>query len=115
MKNKVIYLFAIIGMITLYSCQQATSIQQILEDANSLDGQTLTVKGTVTETANLLIVKYYKIDDGSGEMYIKAQESLPEKGDKVKVTGTFKQYLRLGDNQVMSLVEDSREATVLGF
>ena len=106
--NKILYFFAILGIFTFTSCQQATSIEKLTANANSYDGQEMTVKGTVTETGNLLILKYYKIDDGSGELYIKAKEDLPQEGDKLRVTGKFSQVLKLKNQQLMGLVEESR-------
>ncbi len=106
--NKIIYFLAILGIFTFTSCQQATSIEKLTLHANSYDGQTMTVKGTVTETGNLLVLKYYKVDDGSGELYIKAKEDLPQEGDKVRVTGKFSQILKLKNQQFAGISEESR-------
>ena len=83
-----------------------TKIADIKAAPQRYEGQTVTIAGNVTSTTNLLMVKYYKVSDGTGEMIVVTQSPLPKEGDKVRAKGTVKTEFAIGPNRVMVLVEE---------
>jgi hypothetical protein len=84
-----------------------TKIGDILKDVRAYDGKTVTIAGEVTESANLMIVKYYEVEDGSGKIVVVTERAVPEKGERVRVTGQVNQAFALGDKSVAVILEPS--------
>ena len=83
-----------------------TKIADIKAAPVKFEGQVVTIAGEVTSAANLLMVKYDKVSDGTGEMVVVTQSPLPKEGDKVRVKGTVKQEFAIGPNRMLVLVEE---------
>ncbi len=93
----------------LFFASCTTSIQDIREDVDKYEGKEVTVSGEVIETTNILIKKYYKIKDESGEINIVTKEALPEKNTQVTVTGTVEKMLKIGDLEMLAIKEKERK------
>ena len=83
----------------------ATKIGDIQKAPGQWDGRTVTVAGKVTGTHNLLVVKYYQVDDGTGEIAVVTQSALPKEGENVRVKGRVEQAFALGTAHVVVIVE----------
>ncbi|MDD5562700.1 MAG: hypothetical protein PHQ91_03220 [Thermoanaerobaculaceae bacterium] len=83
----------------------ATKIGDIQKAPGQWDGRTVTVAGKVTGTHNLLVVKYYQVDDGTGEIAVVTQSALPKEGENVRVKGRVEQAFALGSAHVVVIVE----------
>lgn len=83
----------------------ATKIGDIEKAPGRWDGRTVTIAGKVTGTHNLLVVKYYQVDDGTGEIAVVTQDALPKEGDHVRVKGRVEQAFALGSAHVVVIVE----------
>jgi hypothetical protein len=60
---------------------------------------TVTLNGTVTSSWGLPLVpfRFYKVDDGTGEVTILSESSrMPSKGERVRVRGRVEQVAQLG-------------------
>lgn len=86
-----------------------TSVSTIQENPEQYDGTEVTVRGTVEESANLLLIKYYVLNDGTGSIYVKTKDAVPLKGETVRVTGKVNQVLKIADRQLTGLVEIQRK------
>ncbi|NWG01400.1 MAG: hypothetical protein HXY44_00925 [Syntrophaceae bacterium] len=88
-------------------CDQrfTTSISKILENPRNYEGKTVTVSGEVTRVFSLIIIKYFVIQDGTGEITIVTEKALPKIGTKMKVKGTVKEAFSIGDQQLIVLFE----------
>lgn len=97
---------------TLAACSPfvATPIQQIQSNPRQYADKRVRISGTVTETFSLLVLKYFILNDGTGEMYVVTRKTMPAKGEKVKVTGTVRDAFSLGDMQLLVLLEDGEDA-----
>jgi hypothetical protein len=66
-----------------------TDISDIKNRSEEYDGQRVTIKGRVVETVSIPLVPkgLYRVDDGTGRIWVVSQERMPFRGDKVKVKG----------------------------
>jgi len=83
----------------------ATRIGDILDHPRDYDGKTVTVEGEVTDSTNLLVVKYYVVKDDTGEIHVVTDKAVPRKGEKVRVTGQVNQQLAIGDKSLVVIRE----------
>lgn len=83
----------------------ATKIGDIQKAPGQWDGRTVTIAGKVTGTHNLLVVKYYQVDDGTGDIAVVTNSALPKEGDHVRVKGRVEQAFALGTAHVVVIVE----------
>ncbi len=101
------FLAAAAAFALLASCAAlfATKIGDIKKTPSAYDGKTVTISGKVTSSHNLLVVKYYQVDDGTGEIPVVTQSELPREGDDVHVKGTVNQAFVLGTARLVVIVE----------
>lgn len=94
-------------LVTLAACSSITptTIQKIRTNPRDYADKEVTISGTVADSFSLVVVKYFLIDDGTGQMAVVTQKSMPVKGTKVKVTGTLQDVFSLGDQQLLVLIE----------
>lgn len=85
----------------------ATKIKDILDHPRDYENKEVTVYGTVTNAASLLVVKYFEIEDGTGTMRVVTDRLLPAKGEKLKVTGRMEVF-EMGADRLVVLHEKSK-------
>jgi aspartyl/asparaginyl-tRNA synthetase len=74
------------------ACEQlskltATKIKDALDRPRDYENKEITVHGTVTESASILIAKYFVLQDGSGSIKVFTDRTLPKAGEQLSVTG----------------------------
>ncbi|MDH3446021.1 MAG: hypothetical protein OEN50_19005 [Deltaproteobacteria bacterium] len=84
----------------------ATKIKEILDNPREYENKEVTVYGTVTDAASMLIVKYFEVQDDSGKIKVVTVRTLPAKGEKLKVTGRTS-VLEVGSERWVVLREKS--------
>jgi hypothetical protein len=84
----------------------ATPIREILDEPGRFDGRRATVAGEVVDSANLLVLKFYKVRDATGTIAVVTPKAVPKPGARVRATGTVHQAFALGKDQLTVLVED---------
>ena len=96
------------GLLAVGSCAAlfATKIAEIKKTPSSYEGKTVTISGRVTSAHNLVLVKYYEVDDGTGEIPVVTQSELPKEGDSVRVKGKVDQAFVLGSARLVVIVEE---------
>ena len=94
----------------LFRCDSlfTTPIHKILADPRDYVGKTVTVSGEVTQVFGLVFIKYFKMRDTTGEITVVTEKPLPKVGAKIKVEGSVKEALSIGDQQVVVIVEKSQ-------
>lgn len=85
-----------------------TRIGDIHASPRKFAGRQVTVKGTVTETVNLLFVKYFVIRDDTGEIPVVTERVLPARGETVTINGKVQEAFALGDERLLVIVEPSQ-------
>lgn len=85
----------------------ATKIKEILDHPREYEEKEVTIYGTVTDAASMLIVKYFEIQDDTGTIKVVTDRVLPAKGEKIKVTG-HTSVIEVGSERWVVLQEKSR-------
>jgi len=96
---------AVAGLLLLAACGRATPIGDVNGDPRRWADKPVTVAGTVRDTTNLLLVRWFVLADASGEIAVVTERPLPRKGDRLEVTGTPREAYSLGDTTRLVLVE----------
>ena len=65
----------------------ATKIKNILDRPRDYENKEVTIHGTVTESASILIAKYFVLQDGTGSIKVFTDRTLPKTGEQLSVTG----------------------------
>jgi len=96
------------GLVLLTSCAAilATKIGDIKKTPGAFEGRTLTIAGKVTSTHDLLVVKYYEVDDGTGAIPVVTESALPKEGESVRVKGRVNQAFAVGTARLVVIVEE---------
>ncbi|MFZ5786828.1 MAG: hypothetical protein ACOY3Y_10335, partial [Acidobacteriota bacterium] len=84
----------------------ATRIGEINARPGRYDGTHVTLKGTVADTTDLLVVKFFMLRDDSGQIAVVTSAPLPEVGSKVTVQGTVNQAFAVAGKSLVVIVED---------
>ena len=69
----------------------AKSINQVLADPAKYRNQTITVRGTVSDSASILGRGAYRIADGDQGLWVVTTGGAPRKGARVDVTGRLQE------------------------
>jgi aspartyl/asparaginyl-tRNA synthetase len=96
------------GLVLLASCATilATKIADIKETPGAFEGRTVTIAGKVTSTYNLVLVKYYEVDDGTGTIPVVTESALPKEGESVRIKGRVNQAFAIGTARLVVVVEE---------
>ena len=54
----------------------------------------------------MFVVKYFVVQDKTGQIAVVSDKPLPRKGTTIKVTGTVREAFSIGDQQLLVLVEE---------
>ncbi|MFI5184576.1 MAG: hypothetical protein ACHQNV_09270 [Vicinamibacteria bacterium] len=84
----------------------ATPVKDILDNPAAYEGKTVKVTGSVVDSANLLVLKFYHLQDDTGKIVVVARKAVPLRGAKVTATGTVHQAFALGDQNLTVIVEE---------
>lgn len=98
---------AIIAMILLMACTRTVPIKSIVDNPRDYADKKVTIEGEVTGAFSLFVVKYFLVNDGTGEIGVVSEKALPNKGQKIRVVGTVKEAFSLGDQTMTILIEDN--------
>lgn len=118
MKNKtraiLLGLFLTVGLF-VSACPQRTSISTIESNPSKYYDKDVAIAGTVENSYGLSIPilsqqgGIYKIDDGTGSIWVVTKRSVPSKGAKIGVKGRIQNGLNYnGKNYGLGMIEDDR-------
>jgi hypothetical protein len=106
-----------VGLLTA-ACPQRTSIGEIESNSSRYVGKEVAVAGTVENGYGVSLPQIlirngsggmYKIDDGTGEIWVVTQRSVPQKGARIGVKGKIQNGITInGRNYGLVLMEDDR-------
>ena len=117
MRNRRVRIAALIVIVAfnllLSGCNSilSTPINKILENPRDYSGKTVKISGEVTEVFGLVVVKYFVLKDGTGEIIVVTKKPLPGKGTRVTVTGKVQEAFSIGDRQLIVIMEDEEKAS----
>lgn len=109
--NRKPFCFVLIFCLALISasCEQfnkltATKINDVLSHPRDYENKEITIHGSVTDTASVLVVKYFVLQDSTGSIKVVTDRVLPKKGDQLSVTG-YIQSIEIGPERWIVLRE----------
>lgn len=113
-----IFFLTIILTIALFAaaCPERTSIGDIENNPSRYVGKEVAIAGTVENSYGISIPiiqngsgGMYKIDDGTGEIWVMTQRSVPSKGSQLGIKGKIQNGVNYnGKNYGLVLMEDDR-------
>ena len=74
----------------------ATSLNKVLTDPSRYRNREVTLKGNVVDSYSVASRGFYRLRDGTGEIWIVSEQGVPRTGAQVKVTGTIREGFNLG-------------------
>jgi aspartyl/asparaginyl-tRNA synthetase len=83
----------------------ATSIGEIKANPGKHHGERVTLRGTVADTTDLVVVKFFMLRDESGEIAVVTSAPLPDEGTKVTVKGTVNQAFSVAGTSLVVVIE----------
>ena len=83
-------------------------VRDILERPGDFEGKTVSVAGTVAQSTNLVFLRFYEIDDGTGRIAVVTKKAVPAEGTQVIATGMVRQAFAVGKDRLTVLVESER-------
>jgi hypothetical protein len=87
----------LITALLLTACPPSPSIAEIEHNPGKYAGKEIVVHGNVEQTAGLLGSGAYRLNDGTGTIWVLSQSfGVPGRGANVRVTGTLVQGASLG-------------------
>jgi hypothetical protein len=111
MIKKLVIFFGIVVIVGVavwiyFSPVASTPIGNILKNPRDYAGKTLIISGQVTDRMSLLLLKYYRLKDDTGEIIVISKRPLPVVGKKIKVKGRVEEAFSLLDKQVLVFIEE---------
>jgi hypothetical protein len=103
----------LLSLVLLTGCASSgtTPIASILDDPAQYDGQSVRIRGEVTESFGVPIIGGgYRVNDGSGTLTVVSgsDSGMPREGAEVQVDGTFHSVFNLGNETLSVLEEEDR-------
>lgn len=112
---KIKYLPIIVTVVltlSLGGCIGTDKIGDISSNIVKYDGKEVNIKGEVTEELSIPLVSQgaYKIDDGSGSIWVVTTKGTPSKGTEVSVAGRVNSAFKIGTVSLgIVVLEESRK------
>ena len=108
-KNRKIFIkhFILAVVLIAIACEgiSLTPIGKIINNPREYDGKKVTIQGKVTDVFSFFFIKYFKVKDKTGEIFVVTKRTLPKKGEKVKIKGVVKTAFALGEKQLTVILE----------
>lgn len=112
MKIKTILAFLVLtAALFATACPSRTNIGKIESDPSKYINKDVVVAGRVTNSFGIaLIGGIYKLDDGTGSIWVITNRSVPAKGSEVGLKGRVQEGLNYGGkNYGLGVIEDERK------
>jgi len=76
-----------------------TPIGAVLGNPRQYETGEWSIEGVVSERASMLVVRYFKLRDKTGEITVVTNRTLPNVGERLRVHGCVVQTFAIGDLQ----------------
>ncbi len=87
-------IIALVALIGSAAC--ATSINRVLADPSHYRNREVKISGRVADSYSLADRGVYRVQDGSGALWVASDHGVPRNGAKVSVRGTIREGFNLG-------------------
>jgi hypothetical protein len=92
--RKAALIIAVVALIGSAAC--ATSINRVLADPSHYRNREVKISGRVADSYSLADRGVYRIQDGSGALWVASNHGVPRNGARVSVRGTIREGFNLG-------------------
>ncbi|MGI8468167.1 MAG: hypothetical protein ACR2N3_06925 [Pyrinomonadaceae bacterium] len=107
-----IFLFSLVlaAGLLMTACPQKTNIGRIESNPSKYVGKETAITGRVTNSFGVaLLGGVYKVDDGTGSIWVLTSRSVPSKNSRVGVKGKVQDGINFGGRSYgLGMVEDDR-------
>lgn len=83
-------------------------IKEIISNPTIYENKQVTIKGKVKSSTNIQVVKFYYVSDGEHEIIVFTKDAVPLEGSEIVVRGKVSQLLKIDDEQMTGIREESR-------
>jgi hypothetical protein len=106
-RRSLLPLLALVAIVAAMGC--STKIGNLTNEPDRYNEQRVVVKGTVTKTFALPLLgqSLVRLDDGTGQVWVKPHGRVPFKGEKIKVKGTLKIGMVVADHNLGVVIYQS--------
>lgn len=108
---------AVVSVLILSGCPQRTSIADIEANPSKYENKQVAIAGTVKDSYGVSIPGTnirggaYKIDDGTGSIWVVSEETVPTKGARIGVKGRVASAVNWsGKNYGLGMYEEDRRS-----
>jgi hypothetical protein len=107
----IVVVLAVVGAVVVYAMLQQGSrverIADVLADLRTYDGLPVTFEGEVSGAVNILGLKTYSLDDGSGTITVVTERGLPQNGEELRVSGVIHEMFNVAGVNYTVLYESA--------
>jgi len=89
-------LLAVLTVSALASACAARTVNQIIADPSRYRNREVRLSGAVVDSYSLVNRGAYRIDDGTGQLWVVSDHGVPRTSARVTVTGTIREGFNLG-------------------
>ncbi|MCS6873364.1 MAG: hypothetical protein N2Z23_06600 [Pyrinomonadaceae bacterium] len=116
--RKVAGIFIVLMLVSLFvACPTRTNIGDIVSNPSRFQDKEVAVAGTVENSFGVAVPIFrgsgggiYKLDDGTGEIWVVTNKGVPSRGTKVGVKGKIQNGITInGKNYGLALIEEDRK------
>lgn len=99
----------VVGIAGVYYANQvhSTQIGKVINNPRNYAGKEIVISGTVTYRFSFFVIRYFDLQDSSGEITVVTDQPLPAVREKIRVKGYVKDGFSLGDKQTLVFLESS--------
>lgn len=84
-----------------------SKIKDVTDNPRHYHGKTVAIRGEVTASLNLLLIKSYTVRDETGEIVVVTDHPVPRVGEKITVKGRVDQAFSIGGKSLVVIIEES--------
>ena len=81
-------------------------IKALVDNPRNYEGKSLTISGKVVDRVSLVFLKYFRLQDKSGEIIVITSRTLPALGSMVRIKGKVVEAFTIGNEQLLVFVEE---------
>ncbi len=102
-------LFPLAAALLLAGCG-SVKIGRILDQPNRYQNRTVRVDGTVDASFGAVVAGVYRVEDGTGKIYVLSNGGVPRKGARVSVKGRVMNGVTVGTNSYGTTIREEKHS-----
>lgn len=101
----------VLALAVAWGCSSRMRIHELASDPGRYNEQRVTVEGVVTQTWAIPVIgqSLVRLDDGTGQVWVKPHGRVPFQGEEIRVEGTLKIGVTLANKNLGVVVYEDGE------